>query len=49
MGSSYNEFKNYAIKDKGIKMAAKELNMSRSSVKYRLNSKDDKYKTWYKL
>lgn len=32
-----------------IKMAAKELNMSRSSVKYRLNSKNDKYKTWYKL
>ena len=26
-----------------IKIAAQELNMSRSSVKYRLNSEDDKY------
>jgi len=32
-----------------IKMAAEELNMSRSSIKYRLNSEDDKYKNWYKL
>jgi predicted DNA-binding protein (UPF0251 family) len=34
---------------KTIKEASESLNISRSSIKYRLNSENEKFKNWFKI